>query len=76
MVRSKMVLTSITEHDGWPGKTLKFQARYDETIPEDQRFQTATPSASAEYTIDNPAALEQMKLGQAYYVDFTPVPKG
>lgn len=75
MVRSKMVLTAITEHDGWPGKTLKFQARYDDTIPEDQRFQTATPSATAEYTIDNPAALAQMKLGQAYYVDFTAVEK-
>lgn len=75
-VRAKLVLQSITSHYWHPNsKTLKFAAQYDQTIPEDQRFQQATPTASAEFQIDNPAALEQFKLGEAYYVDFTPAPK-
>lgn len=73
-VRAKMQLRSVTE-EAWGGKTLKFAAQYDTTIPEDQRFQKATPSASAEFQIDNPAALEQFKLGEYYYLDFTPAPK-
>jgi hypothetical protein len=47
---------------------------YDTSIPEDQRFQQATPSGSFEQLVDNPAALEQFELGKSYYVDFTPVP--
>jgi hypothetical protein len=27
-----------------------------------------------EMTVTNPAVLEQLKLGAAFYVDFTPVP--
>lgn len=73
-VRAKLTLSAI-EHSSWGGKTLKFSAQYDQTIPEDQRFQKATPSAHAEFQIDNPAALEQFNLGDAYYVDFTPAPK-
>lgn len=74
-VRAKMKLTAITEHANWQGKRLRFESQYDMSIPEDQRFQKATPSANAEFTIDNPPALEQFKLGDDYYLDFTPVPK-
>jgi len=28
----------------------------------------------AEFVIDNPKASDQLVIGQAYYVDFTPVP--
>lgn len=70
-VRAKMVLTEVTDLQ-WGGKRLRFTAQYDTTIPEDQRFQKATPSASAEFHIDNPAALEQFRLGEAYYLDFVP----
>ena len=72
-VRAKLVLSAVTERTY--GKTLRFDAQYDNTIPEDQRFQKATPSGFCELSIDNPAALEQFKLGDAYYVDFSPVPK-
>jgi len=54
-VRAKMCLQSITEETYRPGsssKTLNFSACYDTTIPEDQRFQKATPSASAKFQID------------------------
>ena len=73
-VRAKMQLDSITEA-AWGGKTLRFRSQYDTSIPEDQRFQKATPSASAEFQIDNPVALEQFKLGDYYYLDFVPAPK-
>jgi hypothetical protein len=73
-----MCLSSITKETYRPGsysKTLNFTSQYDTSIPEDQRFQKATPSASAKFVVDNPAALEQFVPGECYYLDFTPVPK-
>lgn len=72
-VRAKMHLKSETTYE-WGGKKLTFETRYDTSIPENQRFQKATPTGSIDIQIDNPAALEQFKLGSDYYVDFTPVP--
>lgn len=73
-VRAKLQLISQTEsHYNRTAKVLKFQAVYDEDTPENIRFQKYTPSASAEFTIDNPAAIEQFELGKFYYVDFTEV---
>lgn len=74
-VRAKMVLSEVTELSWGGAKRLKFTSQYDTSIPEDQRFQKATPSASAEFLIDNPVALDQFKLGESYYVDFVAVPK-
>lgn len=82
-VRCKLKLTDKTE-SAWsenmpPVRRIKFSTIYDPSIPEDQRFNAATPSGSAEFQIDNPKALEQFKLGADYYVDSTPVysqPKG
>lgn len=45
------------------------------TIAQDERFQQVTPNATAEFFVDNPAALEQFTLGADYYVTFTPAPK-
>ena len=76
-VRAKMRCTSITTMDiggGMSVKKVRFDALYDTSIPEDERFQKATPNASAEFQIDNPAALEQLTPGKSYYVDFSPVP--
>jgi hypothetical protein len=70
-VRAKFTLTAITSH-AYGGKTLRFQAVYDQSIPDDRRFQKATPSGTFEMTVDNPAALEQFVLGRAYYFDATP----
>ncbi len=72
-VRAKLHLKSETLYE-WGGKKLTFETRYDTSIPEDQRFQKATPTGNIEMQIDNPVALEQFKLGGDYYVDFTPVP--
>ena len=74
-VRAKFQLQSITAHH-WNKdcKTLKFFASYDPSIPEDLRFQKATPSGSFEMTVDNPAALAQFELGNQYYFDVTQAP--
>ncbi len=66
-------MTSITTN-AWSAtsKNLKFSCVYDTSIPEDQRFQKATPSGSFEMLVDNPAALEQFELGAHYYFDITP----
>lgn len=41
---------------------------------ENQRFWTASPSGSLEIACTNPEATGQFKLGESYYVDFTPAP--
>ncbi len=77
-VRAKLKLQEIRESSWRKGgettKYLKFCTMYDTTIPEDQRFQKATPSGWCELQVDNPAALAQFELGADYYVDFTPAP--
>jgi hypothetical protein len=44
-------------------------------VPEDAAFTKATPTGEARFSIDNPAAIEQLTIGEYYYVDFSPVPK-
>ena len=75
-VRAKFQLQEITSNFWNPtSKTLIFRAAYDMTIPEDQRFNKATPSATVTMQVDNPAALEQFELGKYYYFDMTQVPE-
>lgn len=76
-IRAKMRLQSILTNQHTPSyatKSAKFSAIYDSTLAEDQKFQKATPSASAEFQIDNPPAIDQLVPGQDYYFDITPVP--
>jgi hypothetical protein len=68
-VRAKLQLTKVTTAIGGH-KELIFETRYDDTIPEDQRFQKATPWGQITMTVDNPAALAQFALGDHYYIDF------
>jgi hypothetical protein len=76
--RAKLRLTEDTSSSWQKGhpaqRTLKFTAVYDPSIPEDLRFQQATPSASATFIIDNPVALAQFDLGGDYYFDISPAP--
>lgn len=44
-------------------------------IPEDQRFNQATPAGKIELQINNPAVVAQLEAGKEFYVDFTEVPK-
>lgn len=72
-VRAKFRLDTVSSHS-WHAnaRTLTFSAQYDTSIPEDQRFQEATPSGTFEMLCTNPKALEQFELGKAYYFDITP----
>jgi len=70
--RCKFTCTGVTRHS-WPGQTVKLQTQYDDKIPEDQKFSTATPSGSMEMTINNPALEGFFEPGKNYYIDVIPV---
>jgi hypothetical protein len=73
MIRAKFkCISETTSAYGSEGaKHYKFQALYDSTLPEDQRFAKATPSGTLEILVDNPSA--QFELAADYYLDFTKV---
>ena len=70
--RCKFTCTGVTTHS-WPGVTVKLQTQYDDSIPEDQKFSTATPSGSMEMTINNPSLEGFFEPGRHYYLDVIPV---
>ncbi|CAJ2877766.1 Uncharacterised protein [Burkholderia pseudomallei] len=74
-VRCKMRLNAVVGQS-WGGVKAVFNCEYDNTIEEDRRFQTATPTGMAEFVIDNPVAIEQLVIGKSYYFDMTPVDAG
>lgn len=75
MVRCKMKLESVIPQL-WGGAQATFRCEYDpKIVAEDIGFQKATPSGHALLTIDNPAALAQLVIGESYYFDMIPVPK-
>jgi hypothetical protein len=53
----------------WGGVKAIFNCEYDTTTPEDQRFQKATPTGLAEFSIDNPDAIAHLVIGKSYYFD-------
>lgn len=71
-VRGKFRLTKQTQIKWTPGdsdiKTLTFTALGG---PGNEEWSKATPNGSLEMTITNPAALDLLKLGTAYYLDLT-----
>lgn len=73
-IRAKMHLEGVF-NQSWGGAKVIFRARYDTNIPEDLKFQKATPTACAEFQIDNPAVMPQLVIGKDYYFDITPVAK-
>lgn len=77
-IRAKFHFESINTVKNQWGESyeLVFRTQYDNTIPEDQRFQKATPTGLIKMTVDNPAALEYFgQPGGYFYADFVPVPK-
>jgi hypothetical protein len=69
MVRAKMRCSqiNITEY----GRTITLHAVYGK---ENESWAKATPGGNVTMTITNPDAYEQFKLGETYFVDFTPAP--
>ncbi len=74
MVRGKFRVTSIKHVDWNPEvRVIELMAVSNDGTPENDRFHKFTPSGTITMTVDNPPAAEQLKLGHAFYVDFTPV---
>lgn len=53
-------------------QVAKLCARYDNTIPEDQRFNEATPWGEMTVGVQNPAVKGFFVPGKCYYLDLTP----
>lgn len=72
MVRAKLRVESIE------GNKLVMTTVYEPDAAKDTenaRFTKATPWGRVEMGIDNPTALEQFKVGESFYADFSPAPK-
>ena len=55
----------------WGGVKAIFNCEYDPATPEDKRFQKATPTGLAEFSIDNLDVIPQLVIGKSYYFDMT-----
>jgi hypothetical protein len=54
-------------------KRIVFEPRYDQSLPEDQRFFKATPSGRLDIIVDNPTVVASLKVGDFVYVDITKI---
>lgn len=72
MIRAKFRLDS-EKKNYWNGdnKTFEFSAVCDDTTPENKAFYKYTPMGKLELTCNNPAVIEELKLGRVFYLDFT-----
>ena len=67
-IRAKMKVVSIEN------EFVKFECQYDsKNKPEDNSFSKYTPFGNASYSITNPDALAQLKVGGYCYFDITPI---
>jgi hypothetical protein len=64
-------IESVQYASNYTQKAVILTAQYDESIPEEQRFQKATPSGDIKMVIDNEAALAEFAPGKKFYVEFT-----
>lgn len=69
-IRAKMTLTGVYS-TAYGGHKVIFNAVYDNKIEEDKRFQKATPTANAEFLIDNINVMSQLVIGKSYYFDIS-----
>ncbi len=68
-MRAKMKLISIAEYEGQL-KELKFNAVHGDS-PEDNSYAQATPSGELRLSVTNLPAIEGMKIGDKFFLDFT-----
>ena len=75
-MRAKLKVTNVVTHTS--AERLTFCAVYKENgypsdgIDEDNTFAKWTPTADLQMTINNPDLLGKFKVGDKFYVDFTP----
>jgi hypothetical protein len=72
--RCKVYVESVTQKQYCEVLTLGGVAA-DSEIPEDKRFNNASPSIKMEIMVVNKALWGQFKPGEKFYVDFTPAPE-
>lgn len=76
-VRAKFRCSSVKLRKNTPSpdestvRDFEFDAIYDESLPEDQRYAKYTPSGKLTVVVDNPAI--DWQPGHYYYLDITPV---
>lgn len=66
----------ITRETVGRSQKVGLNARYDDTIPEDQCFAQATPDGEFSFTLTNEELFDSFYVGQSFYVDLTPVDTG
>lgn len=70
-VRALFRCTEVTHTKHAPNadesRRFKFQAMYDDRVPEQARYAKYTPSGELTITVDNPAV--QWETGKFYYLD-------
>lgn len=77
IVRAKFRCSAVKHKKNTPSpeenlvREFEFDALYDDTVPEDQRYARYTPTGKLTITVDNPAV--DWQPGHYYYLDFTPV---
>lgn len=72
MTRCKFVLTGLEPLNDQDGNVkVRFDARYGD-VEEDKQFSKYTPTGHMEATINNKRVLDQLKVGEEYYIDITP----
>lgn len=73
MFRIKFACVSVVPvAEGSTDYLVVFEARYDEGIPDDQRFFKWTPSGRIEMICNNPRVIAELKVGAQYYLDGSP----
>ena len=65
---AKMKVKSLSD-EGF-GEKVTFVCEYDDSIPEDKRFNAATPSGDCTLIINNKDLRNKLKLGDAFYLTF------
>ena len=74
MIRAKFKVRSVKQDDGFKeARTIVLSPQYDDSIPEDKRYHSATPSGELTLYVTVPAVIEQLVLGKYFYLDLTPV---
>jgi hypothetical protein len=71
-IRAKLQVVAV-KSTIWGPVEVTLDAQYDNSIPEDQRFQQATPSANFTLLVNNPPAIAALTLGKQFYLDLTAI---
>jgi hypothetical protein len=71
-VRAKFYCTEISKMIGGGKVRLSAVTRGEDN----KKWASATPAGTIEMSIRNELAIEQFDVGEEYYVDFSPAPKG